>query len=144
MAALSKLPGGKRHPHQRRIPARVLQQAADALTNANLSVATFDDLHQAVRTTIGDIRGIGELAVYDIACRIGAYLGLEPDQVYLHAGTREGARALGFRGTTIRKNELPIAFRQLSPGEIEDCLCIYKTELRRLAAYGASTSSRKR
>jgi len=136
-AALSKLPGGRRHPHQRRIPGRVLQQAATALANASLAVATFDELNEAVRKTIGPLRGIGELAVYDMAYRIGAHLGLEPDRVYLHAGTREGARALGLDGAALSKSELPKAFHPLSFGEIEDCLCIYKDDLRRLAARGA-------
>jgi hypothetical protein len=61
---------------------------------------------------------------------------LEPDRIYLHAGTREGARALGLGGTALSKSELPKAFHRLSPGEIEDCLCIYKDDLRRLAGRG--------
>jgi hypothetical protein len=132
-AALSKLPDGRRHPHQRRIPGRVLQQAANALVKATFAAATFEDLHETVRKTIGPIRGIGELAVYDIACRIGTDLGWTPDRVYLHAGTREGARALGLGGATLSKSELPKEFHRLSPAEIEDCLCIYKDDLRRLA-----------
>jgi hypothetical protein len=135
-AALCELPDGKRHPHQRRIPGRVLRQAATALTNAGFAVDTFDELHEVVRTTIGPLRGIGELAVYDIAYRIGAHLGLEPDEVYLHAGTREGARALGLGGATLRKDELPKAFHRLSVGEIEDCLCSYKDDLWRFADRG--------
>jgi hypothetical protein len=39
-----------------------------------------------------------EEVVYDIAHRIGAYLRREPEAVYLHAGTREGARALNLGG----------------------------------------------
>jgi hypothetical protein len=77
-AALSTLPDGRRHPHQRRIPGRVLQQAATALANASFAVATFDNLHEAVRRTIGPLRGIGELAVYDVAYRIGAMSGWRP------------------------------------------------------------------
>ena len=87
-----------------------------------------------MRDRIGGIHGIGELAVYDIACRIGAFLGLSPERVYLHAGTREGARALGLRGASVRKMDLPRAFGRLSPGEIEDCLCIYNADIRRLTA----------
>jgi hypothetical protein len=139
-AALSKLPGdkrlpdGKRHPHQRRIPGHALQHAADVLTANLRAAATFHDLHEAVRTTIGHLHHIGELAVYDLTDRIGAYLGLEPDRVYLHAAAREGARALGIRGTAVPKSAFPRAFRQLSPGEIETCICIYKDDLRRLAS----------
>jgi hypothetical protein len=135
-AALSKLPDRRRHPHQRRIPGRVLRQAATALSNASLEVPIFEDLHETVRRTIGPLRGIGELAVYDMAYRIGAHFGLEPDRIYLHAGTREGARALGLGGNALSKGELPKAFQRLSPGEIEDCLCIYKGDLWRLAGRG--------
>lgn len=56
------------------------------------------------------MRSIGELAVYDISCRIGASLGLSPDCVYLHAGTREGERDFGLRGASVRKADLPEAF----------------------------------
>ena len=132
-AALSTLPCGKRHPHQRRIPANTLRCAAYSLTKQGLAASgTFHDLHQTVHATISNIGRIGELAVYDIACRIGAYLGLTPDRVYLHAGTRRGARALALRGSSIGKQDLPRAFQVLSPAEIEDCLCIYKNQLLRL------------
>ena len=132
-AALSKASNGKRHPHQRRIPARVLQCAADTLARHNIPACqSFRDLHRAVGDRIGDIRGIGELAVYDIACRIGASLGLTPERVYLHAGTREGARALRLKGASVHKADLPEEFAGLSPAEIEDCLCIYKADIQRL------------
>ena len=133
-AALSIASNGKRHPHQRRIPARVLQRAADTLARHGIPACqSFDDLHRAVDDRIGDIHGIGELAVYDIACRIGASFGLTPERVYLHAGTREGARALQLEGPSVRKSDLPEEFASLSPAEIEDCLCIYKADIQRLA-----------
>ena len=82
------------------------------------------------------MRGIGELAVYDITCRIGAFLDIRPERIYLHAGTRDGARALGLglRGASVRKADLPGDFGRLSPAEIEDCLCIYKSDIQRLTA----------
>ena len=100
----------------------------------NPACRSFDDLHRTVHHRISGIHRIGELAVYDIACRIGAFLGLSPDRIYLHAGTRKGAQALGLRGTTVHKNDLPPEFHRLSPAEIEDCLCIYKAWLQRLTA----------
>jgi hypothetical protein len=133
-AALCTLPGGKRHPHQHRIPASVLQRAVAALSAGDWSADTFHDLYLQVRSIIGPIRGVGELMLYDVATRIGAKLELEPELIYLHAGTREGARALGLRGATIAKSELPEVFGRLTPGEIEDCLCIYKADLHRLAS----------
>lgn len=132
-AALSSLPNGKRHPHQRRIPGRVLNAARNALLRrAHIlnNASSFAELHSQVANTIGAIHGIGALATYDISQRIGAYLKLEPKMVYLHAGTREGARALGIRGDIVERNQLPFALRRLSPAELEDCLCIYKRALR--------------
>jgi hypothetical protein len=67
--------------------------------------------------------------VYDIAHRIGAYFGKLPENVYLHAGTRIGARAFNIKGDSIDPKTLPKPFLWLSPAEIEDCLCIYREEL---------------
>jgi hypothetical protein len=138
-AALAEIEEGgriKRHPHQYRIPRRQLEEARNRLLAEDLDhVSTFGQLHQVVAETIGAIGRIGELAVYDIATRIGAFLRLEPDLVYLHRGTRDGARALGLgRGRpSLTVDELPSAFRRLRPYEIEVCLCIEKRELEELA-----------
>jgi hypothetical protein len=122
----------KRHDHQRRIPKNTLniaetrlQDSADELRCAS----SFDELHGLIDARIGGIQGIGELTVYDVAHRIGAYLKLQPDFVYLHAGTRSGARRFGLRGTKIDPRQLPDPFRKLSAGEIEDCLCIYRKQI---------------
>ena len=78
-----------------------------------------------------DVAGIGALYRYDTAFRIGAYRGLFPTRVYLHAGTRKGARALGldYRKDALEMSEIPAALRTRKPYEIEDILCIYKTGL---------------
>jgi hypothetical protein len=87
-----------------------------------------------VRERIGGVPGIGALTVYDIAHHLGAFLKLEPDAVYLHAGTAAGAKALGHLHTaeTLALADLPPEFSRLRPYEIEDCLCIYKHELKAL------------
>ncbi|HQM80509.1 MAG TPA: hypothetical protein PLX02_02700 [Syntrophorhabdaceae bacterium] len=74
------------------------------------------------------IPGIGELAVYDTALRIGAFLRIEPSKVFLHAGTRTGARALGLETSAefLEVSSVPSEFQVLKPSEIEDVLCIYK------------------
>ena len=63
--------------------------------------------------------------MYDVAFRIGSFLGIEPDLVYLHAGTRKGARLLGVRGKVARVEAFPYALRQLQPWQLEDFLCRY-------------------
>lgn len=140
-AALSELPDGKRHPHQCRIPGASLQEAARRLTGLLPTIArvgTFDELHELILNATRGIDRIGELAVYDMAHRIGAKRCLRPTLVYLHQGTRDGARALGFSGAlrTLRKADLPSEFHTLSPAEIEDCLCIFKDQLRGLPLLG--------
>jgi hypothetical protein len=138
-AGLARGPGGKKFRHQFRIPNRVLQRSADALVVKAAAIQrcrSFDDLIRMVQQVIGQLKGIGKLTVYDTAVRIGGFLGCGPDKVFLHAGTKDGAESLGFDGTRpfLIPEELPKAFRQLSPREIEDCLCIYKRQLRRLAS----------
>ena len=131
-AALCVTPKGKRHPHQRRIPKAVLEKAKERLQAAarNLKVSTdFAALHRIVECEIRSIRGIGPLTVYDMAHRLGAFLGKAPHFVYLHSGTRTGAASLGLKGVAIAPFQLPAAFSRLTPAEIEDCLCIYKDQL---------------
>lgn len=136
-ATRAQLPDGKRHPHQRRISSALLEQAGELLAQVDLSTArNFEELHSKVGETIGGLHGIGELAVYDTAHRIGAFLGIEPAHVYLHRGARAGARSLGLgRGSsTLQVSELPTEFNRLAPQEIEDCLCLFRHDLKRLTA----------
>ena len=131
-AAMAELPSGKRFSHQRRIPAAILARARDALLNVDLAKArSFDELHSLVARTLAPIAGIGELTIYDTAHRIGAYLGLRPEFIYLHAGARSGAKALGldYRASKLPMSALPKAFHKLLPEQVEDCLCIYKASL---------------
>jgi hypothetical protein len=138
-AARCKLPSGKRHPHQYRIPKKVLAEAERRLLKSAAELRgcqTFAELHELVRGRIGGIMGIGALTVYDVAHHLGAHLGLEPEAVYLHAGTARGARALGLDHTaeSLQMAELPAAFRRLRPDEAEDCLCLYQEELEAIDA----------
>jgi len=132
VAARCVRPNGKRHDHQYRIPSESLDEARARLLAVDLaSCRSFDELHAKVNATIRDIHMIGALVVYDVAHRIGAFLRLEPERVYLHRGTRDGALALGLgRGREwIDLAELPEEFGRLTPAEAEDCLCIYKKRL---------------
>jgi hypothetical protein len=138
-AALGVDPQGRKHPHQRRIERAALQESkrrllghASALKDAN----SFHQLWQFIGREIGPIGRIGPLAVYDTALRIGAYLSLEPDKVYLHAGTRHGAKALGLqaRREWLEMPDLPNALKALSAREAEDFLCIYKAALKATAS----------
>ncbi len=128
-AGVAETPDRARYSHQRRIKRVVLQATRRRLLEIDFSqVRTFDELHTIIDHAIGSIRGAGELLVYDTALRIGAKLRLMPERVYLHSGTRRGARALGlpWKQGSISVDELPAALRGLQPHEIEDCLCIFK------------------
>jgi hypothetical protein len=132
-AALAQLPSGRRHPHQYRLPHAALEESRRRLLDhlpALREAESFDELFEMIAVTIGPIPGIGELAVYDTALRVGARFGLEPTKIYLHAGTRQGAKALGLdrRGDTIEMAELPAELRTLTARQAEDVLCIYKGE----------------
>jgi hypothetical protein len=131
-AALCELKGGKRHRHQRRIPKKLLEYIEarlQAIRRKLSSAADFAALHSLVDGEIGGIRGIGALTVYDVSHRIGAYFGKAPERVYLHAGTRVGAKVFGISGDSFDPKILPKPFARLEPSEIEDCLCIYNAEL---------------
>jgi hypothetical protein len=136
VAALAIRAGdGKRYDHQRRIPLEQLEGFRRGLMRKRSLLQSCENFHQLFEIAKSVAAGIwkkSELTVYDTAHRIGVYLGLNPSRVYLHAGTREGARNLGFRGRLlfIMKDQLPRAFHKLKPYEIEDCLCIYKDQLR--------------
>ena len=138
-AALAVRPDGKRYDHQRRIPLCALIECRDRLFRALKKLArvrNFEDLHVLVNSLIRPIRGIGELTVYDTALRIGAQLKLEPRHIYLHSGTRMGARRLGLDTTSGRLSvdQVPGPMRRLKPREIEDVLCIYKDHFRHHSA----------
>jgi hypothetical protein len=135
-AAMAQRPDGKRFSHQRRIPKSALEESRRRLLRARSRLANatdFDTLLKIIEDTIGPIHRIGKLTVYDTALRIAAWRRLEPEVIYLHAGTRVGARALGlaYREGVIALKELPAPLRRLSAREIEDVLCIYKDVFQR-------------
>ena len=127
---------GKRFPHQYRLKKVALRAPTRRLRRIDLkSCKDFDSLFGKVENAVASIKGIGPLYVYDTACRIGASLRLRPKRVYLHAGTRSGARAIGLgRGcAVVEMDELPKAMRSLTPSQVEDFLCICKDDLWRIA-----------
>lgn len=128
---------GKKYGHQWRIPPATLGRAAKALLTVGAQISnctSFESLIELVEATAGRIEGFGELAIYDTTLRIGAWFGVEPKYVYLHRGTRKGAKALGLAShrKCLEVTELPGEFAKLKPREIEDCLCIYTEVLSRL------------
>ena len=121
----------KRYSHQRRIKRAAIQHSLGILSHLEGPIskcADFSSLFTLIKDELVDVTGIGDLYVYDTALRIGAKLGVFPEKVYLHAGTRTGVRNLGLdaRRTALRMASLPRALRRLKPHEVEDVLCIFK------------------
>jgi len=142
VAAAALTRRGKRHPHQTRIPGAALSAAERRLLAVQREIAAcrdFETLLVRVESALAGIAGLGELYRYDTAHRIGAALGVEPEEVYLHRGTRAGAVRLGFDGRrrSLAMSELPRALRILEPHEVEDVLCIYKARFVRHPPSGA-------
>jgi hypothetical protein len=94
----------------------------------------FHELFTLVKGMANRMGGLGEVWVYDVSVRIAAYLGKAPDRIYLHGGTREGARAFKIASTreSISKFELPRPLRKMPCHMIEDFLSKKKKELRDL------------
>ncbi|UVT18560.1 MAG: hypothetical protein H8K03_12055 [Nitrospira sp.] len=139
--------GEKRHDHQRRIPAQSLATFAQRLLDHEPDIRackSFSKLHDLLANLSKDIYRVGPLTVYDTATRIGAKRRLFPREVYLHAGTSQGALALGIDSglKTASLSIFPDEFNRLEPYEVEDVLCIYKKELRKLAQGMRSRSTR--
>jgi hypothetical protein len=133
LAAVAELAANRQH-HPRR-KHETIQQVSERLQTSDFSACnSFDALMEMLKSAIGDLDDVGLVFIYDVAICIGAKLGLRPDKVYLHAGTRKGALALGLgrRKATLRVSELPHEFHRLQPAEIEDCLNIYRRDLERI------------
>jgi hypothetical protein len=129
----------KGHPHLNRISPEALKTTRGRLLrSAKLrgEFADFDQLYATVEGEMGKICGIGLLTTYDTAHRIGAYLGLKPQKVYLQTGAKKGAQILGVgRGKRkVEKQAFPKEIQLLEPQFIEDFLCICRQSLLRVKA----------
>ena len=128
-AVRSTKPDGKMHNHQSRVPMVILLEYGKVLLRSRARYCR--SFHQLLRVCERSaIKGIGPVTAYDVATRLAAYLRLEPDRVYLHAGVKEGAEALGVktRGKEfIFVEELPEPLHDLTADEAEDFICVYRT-----------------
>lgn len=131
-ATLATLPQGKKHVHQRRLKNQVMQSVKNRLLSMSDELklcSKFNEIINIVKKA--SQKGFGELAIYDTALRIGSFLNIYPGEVYLHAGTLKGARAIGLNSHSkaISLNNIPANLKSLKAYEIEDFLCIYKNQL---------------
>jgi len=131
-AVISRDENGKKHSHQRRLPNNCLEDYAQKLLEIKKQISqtkSFDSLYMLLEQN--RIHGVGELLIYDVSVRIGEYLKIYPETIYVHAGTRIGLQNLQkekIHEKQIKKETLPEPFRSsdLTPGQLEDFFCIYK------------------
>lgn len=136
-AFLSKDQRGKVHGHQARVGCQRLAKAAGIALERFKALSesyfdNFDKIHQFVQSVGAEVPGFGSLAAYDVTLRIAKYQGCDILDVHLHAGVTQGARAMGFDvrdGETLRVDQFPEPFNQLSADHLENLLCIYKNVL---------------
>lgn len=133
-AVMAKFPNGNKHPHQRRVKLQVMEQVRDKLLEEENKIKeckSFDELIEIIESC--KVKGFGELAIYDTALRIGSKINIYPEKIYLHAGTKIGAKELGLKidNKVIEVSKLPEELKKLKPYEIEDFLCIYKDKFKR-------------
>lgn len=124
---------GKIHGHQHLVGKVKLEQARKVLQRQDDEITackSFDELLTLIEDRTSSIDRFGVLAVYDTSLRLGAHLDLYPEVVYLHAGTKQGCKALGVatKGGTVEMDKLPKAVQALEPYHAENFLCIFKDE----------------
>lgn len=133
---------GKMFFHQ----SKVTQEARDALAEYMLAdqkayhcyseCKSFQELYGLLEEARDNIVGIGTVTAYDVTDRLAAYLGLEAEHLYFHAGVREGLKALGVdipRGRDyVGRKELPEFFWDKDLGLLESFLCGYRSEIERV------------
>lgn len=121
----------RKHDHQRRIGPQVLADFAKGVSQqiSKLhNVQSFEDIYDIINGC--RINGIGKLAIYDTAVRIGNFRGIVPTKVYLQQGAKWGATALGVKGDIVPKDIFDsLGFEKLTAHEIECFLCLYHKKL---------------
>lgn len=143
-ACASRDKRGKMHNHQSRVREKDRQKLAKILlanekkirkrvdkaeAKGNYWRTGFDVLYEFIEAQ--EIKGIGPVTCYDVAVRLGAWLGVEPKSLYLHAGVRSGARALLGPDSVDGIDRLPLSILpspldRLRADDVEDIMCTYR------------------
>lgn len=140
--------------HQYRLASTTIVAAREVLEKAGLDRLT--SFREILERVIGltrkageskGVRGFGVLACYDFTLRYARSRGIQPEVVYLHAGTAEG---LGYlmaseagKDITIHRDKklghyldpatLPESVAALDTHHIENFLCVYHKRLKEFA-----------
>lgn len=149
-AVRSRRPNGKFHHHQSKQSPYLPAYEAVLMAHRN-RLRRARDFHELYLLLRGyTVRGIAQMAWYDIGTRIGAYLRLEPEKLYMHTGVLMGLKALNQVGYDIdlrarewiEIEELPVCLRKVKPDFAEDFLCTYREAIILLKAREDGTTGR--
>ena len=118
--------------HQYCISKQSIKDAVIILTKAKIlstKYNNFEVLYDDVKNAIGNIKGIGDLTIYDTALRIGFIMYpivLPNEYVYLARGAKRGAENLLGKTVHYREHISIFApyFGNLSSHFVEDFLCV--------------------
>src|SRR5690554_2679896 len=128
--------------HTRGISQSLFNEFANELLKLEIEINKAQNFHELIKIVrSGKVRGIGDLNIYDIAIIIGKFRKLYPEMIYLHAGTKEGAKTYfgnqkykkivtkedGF--LVIKKEYFLPKFKDFSCDELESNLCVTKGNL---------------
>lgn len=132
-ACASRGPDGKMYNHQSKVKEIDRSTFATNIIKINKRISIlnqkhdFDELHDILARIAPP--GIGPVTIYDVATRIGAFLGFEPQSLYLHAGVRIGLATLyghAVKEDRIPRKDWPVALKKLPADQVEDFLCCYR------------------
>lgn len=134
---------GKHHNHQSKVDITARRKFGRLIIRAahrgSLPMHEFDAFHDR----LDQIKpyGVGPVTVYDTAIRIAAFLDIKPHSVYMHAGVRQGFKALEealerrgegphmrgrWRFDKVPVSQFPHPLNGMDADDVEDILCTYR------------------
>ena len=122
------------HDHQRRVGKQKLDEGLKICLSYNRQPDSFNNFHDIyywIESITKSTYRLGYVTAYDVARRLGAWLDMQPEMVYLHAGAADGAKKLGIEGEMVSLNDFPDEIQNLGATHAENFLCIYKDFLQR-------------
>ncbi|WP_030006466.1 hypothetical protein [Picosynechococcus sp. NKBG042902] len=127
----SRLSNEKMHSHQCRVAHKLPEGLRIALADKTQpeDFKDFQSVYDWVQSIVIRVKGLANTTAYDVAQRLGAWLGLEPTVVYLHAGTADGAKKFGIKGHSAPLSLFPKEIQLLGATHAENFLCIYKNKI---------------
>lgn len=143
-AVEARAENGKHHNHQSKVDITARRKFGRKIIRAaqagRVPLHNFDAMHDWMNEN--RLPGVGPVTVYDTAIRVAAYVEIEPTSVYLHAGVRQGLRALADalvrtrntdyihvldpRGSKIPVKWFPEPLNKMKADDVEDILCTYR------------------